>query len=130
MAKGDNITKIGKETRFKKGVSGNLNGRRPKLKTQLKKAGFTLCEVEDIMKSFLTLTPTELTEYYNKKDCSILEKILIKSLQKDLTSSQLINSVTILDRSYGKPKEKVESTLIVAERKTIKLQNGVEIEYE
>ena len=95
---------------FKKGTSGNPNGRPKKLKTQLKKAGFTLCEVEDIMKGFIALTPAQLTEYYNRKDCSILEKILIKSLQKDLANGQLINSVTILDRSYGKPKEKLEST--------------------
>lgn len=95
---------------FPKGVSGNPKGCPPKLKTQLKRVGFTLVEVEDIMKGFIALTPTQLTEYYNRKDCSILEKILIKSLQKDLANGQLTNSVTILDRSYGKPKEKLEST--------------------
>ena len=59
----------------------------------------------------------------------MLEKILINALKTDLTKGQMNNLVMIEERAFGKPKEKVEQT-IIKDKNVIRLENGTEIEYD
>lgn len=94
---------------FKPGQSGNPNGRAPKyITTVTDKTGYRNSEIQDCMKSMLRMTLDEISEIQNSKDTPILEKLLAAGIQSDLQKGELRNLESILNRSYGKPKEFVE----------------------
>lgn len=94
---------------FKKGQSGNPKGRAPKyITTVTDKTGYRNSEIQDCMKSMLRMTLDEISEIQNSKDTPILEKLLAAGIQSDLQKGELRNLESILNRSYGKPKEFVE----------------------
>lgn len=94
---------------FKKGQSGNPKGRAPKYITTITdKTGYRNSEIADCMKSMLKMTIGEISEIQKSKDAPILEKLLAAGIQSDLQKGELRNLESILNRSYGKPKEQIE----------------------
>lgn len=94
---------------FKPGQSGNPSGRAPKyITTVTDRTGYRNSEIQDCMKSMLRMTVDEISEIQNSKTAPILEKLLAAGIQSDLQKGELRNLESILNRSYGKPKEFVE----------------------
>jgi hypothetical protein len=94
---------------FKPGQSGNPKGRAPKyITTVTDKTGYRNSEIADCMKSMLKMTIGEISEIQKSKDAPILEKLLAAGIQSDLQKGDLRNLESILNRSYGKPKEQIE----------------------
>jgi len=94
---------------FKPGQSGNPKGRAPKYITTITdKTGYRNSEIADCMKSMLKMTIGEISEIQKSKDAPILEKLLAAGIQSDLQKGELRNLESILNRSYGKPKEQIE----------------------
>jgi hypothetical protein len=56
----------------------------------------------------LKMTIGEISEIQKSKDAPILEKLLAAGIQSDLQKGELRNLESILNRSYGKPKEQIE----------------------
>jgi hypothetical protein len=54
------------------------------------------------------MTIGEISEIQKSKDAPILEKLLAAGIQSDLQKGELRNLESILNRSYGKPKEQIE----------------------
>ena len=94
---------------FKPGQSGNPSGRAPKyITTVTDRTGYRNSEIQDCMKSMLRMTVSEISEIQKSKTAPILEKLLAAGIQSDLQKGELRNLESILNRSYGKPKEFVE----------------------
>jgi len=94
---------------FQKGQSGNPKGRAPKYITTITdRTGYRNSEIADCMKSMLKMTIGEISEIQKSKDAPILEKLLAAGIQSDLQKGELRNLESILNRSYGKPKEQIE----------------------
>ena len=94
---------------FKKGQSGNPSGRAKKYITTITdRTGYRNSEIADCMKSMLKMTIGEISEIQKSKDAPILEKLLAAGIQSDLQKGELRNLESILNRSYGKPKEQIE----------------------
>lgn len=94
---------------FKKGQSGNPSGRAKKYITTITdRTGYRNSEIQDCMKSMLKMTIGEISDIQKSKDAPILEKLLAAGIQNDLQKGELRNLESILNRSYGKPKEQIE----------------------
>ena len=114
---------------FKPGQSGNPNGRAPKyITTVTDKTGYRNSEIQDCMKSMLRMTVDEISEIQNSKDAPILEKLIANGIQSDLEKGELRNLESILNRSYGKPKEFVEVEQVDKYKELTKEEIEVELE--
>lgn len=118
-----------KKTRFKPGQSGNPSGRAPKYITTItNKTGYKNSEIQDCMKSMLRMTVDEISEIQKSKDTPVLEKLLAAGIQSDLQKGELRNLESILNRSYGKPKEFVEVEQVDKYKELTKEEIEVELE--
>lgn len=111
--------------KFKKGQSGNPNGRPKKFVTLLKEQGYKRSEINDTIQAMLAMSITELKEVYDNSNATILEKTVAKALSKSLEKGTLYSIETLLSRVYGQPKQEVEQTII--ERPIF---NGIDINVE
>lgn len=102
MGKEDNLKK------FKKGQSGNPNGRPKKFTTMLKEHGYKLSEINDTIQVMLQMNIEELKEVYYNPYATILERTIANSLRKSLEKGSLYSMETLLTRVYGKPKEQID----------------------
>jgi len=97
------------EKGFKKGQSGNPNGRAKKyLTTVTDRTGYKNSEIADCMLSMLKMTVPEITQVSKSKDTPILENLIASAILGDIEKMELRNLDSILNRSYGKVKEHVE----------------------
>jgi hypothetical protein len=93
---------------FKKGESGNPNGRPKKFTTLLKDSGYKQSEINDTIQSMLTLTLEELRSIHESDDATILEKTIANALYKSWRKGSLYSIETLLTRTFGKPKESID----------------------
>ncbi|MBK8396218.1 MAG: hypothetical protein IPL26_13415 [Leptospiraceae bacterium] len=94
---------------FQKGKSGNPTGRAKKyITTVTDKTGYRNSEIQDCIKSMLRMTIDEISEIQKSKDAPVLEKIIASGIQSDIGKGELKNLETLMNRSYGKPKESIE----------------------
>lgn len=100
---------IGKE--FKKGQSGNPNGRPRKFATTMKDQGYKLSEINDTFQVLLSLNLEELKGVYENKDSTVLEKVVARSIQESIKKGDMKNIESILTRSFGQPKQQIEQTI-------------------
>jgi len=112
-----NIAEEGKPYRFKKGHAGNPNGRPKKIENVLK--DFFLNEyniklhktqAEDIIKSLLTKTRSELIELANNEELPFWIALIVKKAQRDYSKGSIHILDVLFDRVYGKPSESVDHT--------------------
>lgn len=95
---------------FKKGQSGNPKGRPKKYVLSLKKEGYKLTEINDTIQSMVSMNIEELKKVYENDNSTILEKTVAAALKNGLKKGDLNNLETLMNRLYGKPKEKMDIT--------------------
>jgi hypothetical protein len=95
---------------FKKGQSGNPNGRPRKWISELKESGYKSSEVNDCILVMLSMTIEELADVYKNPKATILEKTVANALKRSLEKGSLYSLDTLLNRAVGKPKESVDHT--------------------
>lgn len=94
--------------KWKKGESGNPNGRPRKFVTTLRESGYKLSEINDTIQTMMSMTIDELKEAYDNPTATILEKTIANAMKKSLEKGSLYSMETLLTRVYGKPKEQVD----------------------
>jgi len=95
-------------TPWKKGQSGNPNGR-PKLPAHLKDIpSLTADEVNKIMSKYTRMTLPELEQVIADRKAPALEMAICSNLIKSIQSGEYANLNFVLDRSVGKVTEKSE----------------------
>ena len=95
---------------FKKGQSGNPNGRPRKWISELKEIGYKSSEVNDCILVMLSMTIEELADVYKNPKATILEKTVANALKRSLEKGSLYSLDTLLNRAVGKPKESIDHT--------------------
>jgi hypothetical protein len=92
---------------FKKGYDErrNLQGRKHKYVSLLKKEGYSVSEVNDTIQIMMSMNLTELGEVFQNPKGTILEKTIANAMRKSLEKGSLYSLETLLTRVYGKPKE-------------------------
>lgn len=107
---------------FKKGQSGNPNGRPKSYVTGLKDIGYNMTEINMAIRNMLSMNMNELKAVFENPDATILEKTVAGAMRKSLEKGSLYSIETLLSRVFGKPKETADvkqDTEI-----TIKFANG------
>ena len=93
---------------FKKGQSGNPNGRPRKYVSELRSQGYKLSEVNDAIQVLMSMTIDELKEVYTNPKATVLEKTIASAIRKSIEKGSLYSIETLLTRVYGKPKEQMD----------------------
>jgi hypothetical protein len=98
-------------TRFKKGQSGNPNGRPRKWVSSSPVDGYKKSEIETCYQNLLAFTETELKSVMTDARSTALEKAVAKTLQKAISYGDIWKIEQILTRRYGAPTQKIEEDL-------------------
>jgi tRNA A37 N6-isopentenylltransferase MiaA len=98
------------ETQFKKGKSGNPNGRPRKYVSLLKEHGYKLSEVNDTIQAMMAMSMDELKAVWDNQDATVLEKTIANAMRKSIEKGSLYSIETLLSRVYGNPKQMTELT--------------------
>jgi hypothetical protein len=93
---------------FKKGQSGNPNGRPRKYVSELRSQGYKLSEVNDAIQVLMSMTIDELKDVYTNPKATVLEKTIASAIRKSIEKGSLYSIETLLTRVYGKPKEQMD----------------------
>lgn len=96
--------------RLEKGESGNLKGRPKKFICALKNEGYTQSQIHDTIRVMLSLNYQELGGVFKNEKATVLEKAVAAAIQKDIQKGQLLSMESLLNRTYGRPKDTVEHT--------------------
>lgn len=96
------------EPRWKKGESGNPNGRPRKFVCALKDIGYRQSEINDTIQAMMSMTIDELKGVWEDKNATVLEKTIAGAIKKSIEKGSLYSIETLLTRVYGKPKEQIE----------------------
>lgn len=96
--------------RWKKGESGNPNGRPKKPVLQMRVQGYKLAEINDTIQAMCSMDIQQLTEIWQNPKSTVLEKTIASALRKGIEKGNLQSVETLLNRVYGKPKEQMDIT--------------------
>lgn len=108
-----------KEHQYKKGQTGNPNGRPRKYVSLLKEQGYKLSEINDTIQNMMAMDTNELKSVWDNPSATIMEKTIANAMRKSLEKGSLYSIETLLTRVYGRPKEqseidlKSDSTIVV-----------------
>ena len=108
---------------YKKGQTGNKNGRPKKYVLTLQKEGYKLSEINDTIQALMTMSVEELRDIWENEKSNVLEKMVAGAIRKSLEKGNLESMETLLNRVYGKPKEKIEQDVKITNN-IIKLKFG------
>ena len=100
----------GKLRMWEKGESGNPNGRPKKPVLAMKVEGYKLAEINDTIQAMCSMDLEQLRKIWENPKATVLERTIAAALRKGIEKGSLVNVETLLDRVYGKPKEKVDIT--------------------
>jgi len=88
----------------------NKKGRPKKPVLSMKVEGYKLAEINDTIQMMVSMTADELKKIWDNPNSTILEKTMASALRKSIEKGNLDSVETLLNRVYGKPKEKVDIT--------------------
>ncbi len=99
------------EPRWKKGESGNPNGRPKKLHpTLMKTTAYSKSQIVDIIQYMVSLTEKQLNEILDDANSTVFEKTIASAIKKSISKGYLDSIETLLNRVYGKPNESLDIT--------------------
>lgn len=107
---------------WKKGQSGNPNGRPRKFVCQLKDMGYNKQDITQTIENMMAMTITELAEVFKDDNSTVLEKTVANAIKRGIEKGTLYSMEILLNRVYGQPKQEVES-----KNENINLNTTVEI---
>ena len=107
-----NNNPIPNNKQFKKGQSGNPNGRPRKFVTTLKDIGYKRSEINDTIQAMLAMDKDELTDAMKNPKATILEMTVASAMKKSIEKGSLYSIETLLSRVFGMPKQEIEQTII------------------
>jgi len=103
---------------WKKGESGNPNGRPKNIENVLKdhfleehNMKLTKSQAQDIIKTILGKTRSELIELAKNDELPFWIALIANKAQRDFKKGSIHILDVLFDRVYGKPKEEVEQTV-------------------
>lgn len=99
--------------KFKKGQSGNPNGRPRKFVCVLKEQGYKLSEVNDTIQVMMAMTVEELKAVWDNPQATVMEKTIASAIKKSIEKGSLYSLETLLTRVYGKPTEHKETDITI-----------------
>lgn len=109
--KTDRKSPIPNNVEFKKGQSGNPNGRPKKFITQVTEAtGYKKSQITDCMLSMLKMPLLDIKRVADDPKTPSLEVMVARAIHGDCKRGELKNLSEILNRSFGKPHESVDMT--------------------
>ncbi len=113
---GDKVDNMANEQNlkpFKKGFDEkrNINGRPRKYVSNLKEQGYKMAEVNDAIQVLMSMTVQELNEVASNPEATVLEMTVAKAMLKSMKNGSLYSLDTLLTRSFGKPKETVDTNI-------------------
>jgi hypothetical protein len=94
--------------KFKKGQSGNPNGRPRKYVSQLRELGYKLSEINDTIQVMMAMDMEELKSVWDNPKATVLEKTIAAAIRKSIEKGSLYSIETLLTRVYGKPRENAD----------------------
>ena len=100
------------KNQFKKGESGNPNGRPRKFVTLLKEIGYKRSEINDTIQAMMAMDMNELKDVWDNPNATILEKTIASAMKKSIEKGSLYSMEALLSRVFGMPKQEIEQTLI------------------
>lgn len=100
------------DTRFKKGQSGNPNGR-PRIPEDLKMARrLNKLELEKLLNQFLFMTPIEMEARVKSQDVTAIEAMIGSIIIKAVKDGDQQRLNFILERLIGKVKDQIDLTVV------------------
>lgn len=96
---------------YKKGQTGNPNGRPRKFVCQLKEIGYTKQDINQTVQNMMGMTLSELKEIFEDDNCTILERTVANALNKSLSKGSLYSLETLISRVHGVPTQTVNQTI-------------------
>lgn len=100
------------KNQFKKGQSGNPNGRPRKFVTTLKNIGYKRSEINDTIQAMMAMDKDELTDVFKNSKATILEITIASAMKKSIEKGTLYSMETLLSRVFGMPKQEIEQAII------------------
>jgi len=101
------LDNLKKGAKFKKGESGNPNGRPKKVATKLKGLGYSPEEISDTILILMAKTQDQLKKIALNKKTTALEAIIIKAIGKSIGSGKVLDIMSLVTRAIGQPVQTV-----------------------
>ena len=96
---------------FKKGESGNPNGRPRKYVSTLIDQGYKRSEINDTIQNMMAMTLEEVKAVWDNPTATVLEKTIASAIRKSIEKGTLYSIETLLSRVYGQPKQEVAASI-------------------
>ena len=96
---------------FKKGESGNPNGRPRKYVSTLIDQGYKRSEINDTIQNMMAMTIEEVKAVWDNPTATVLEKTIASAIRKSIEKGTLYSMETLLSRVYGQPKQEVAASI-------------------